>query len=269
MRWRWEPVTLSAVESIYSDELRRRARSRGAIDSTAQGRLEETVELLTLRKVAGACAVIYTIIIVATLILAATVDLLDAEDAVEFLPIMDDEQTAAGLVSWAFVVAPILLAVVGLGLFSALRQSSPTMWIALLTFSGGSLLIVFRGSIFVAATYELAPAYVAASGDAQTTLAAVGDTLFMFAYTADIIGAALIGGIGVPLFSWAILRTKITSKWIAWLGFFSAIFGGWLFLFAPLAQAIEDISSIGGITWFIWTIAIGVVLWRTPEADSA
>ena len=202
------------------------------------------------------------------LILAAAIDVLDAEDAAELLPIMEEDQAIAGTVSWLFVLAPILVAVAGLGFFHALRQAGPLMWIALVTFGGGGFLIVYRGSIFVAMTYELAPAYVAASGGTESTLAIVGDTLLMFAYTADFIGAALIAGIGLPLFCFAILRTKIASKWVAWLGFLGAVVGGWLTFLIPVSEVFEGISIIGGLAFLVWMIVMGVVLWRTPEPSA-
>ena len=128
------------------------------------------MERMSLLKVSGACAILYTIVIIVALILASAIDVLDAEGAAELLPIMEEDQTLVAIVAWLFVLAPILVAVAGLGFFHALRQAGPLMWIALVTFSGGGLLIVYRGSVFVAMTYELAPAYVAASEGTRARL---------------------------------------------------------------------------------------------------
>jgi len=227
------------------------------------------MEKVTLLKVGGICAILYTIAIIVALILGSAIGALDAEDAAEVLPIMEEDQVVAATVSWLFVLGPILVAIAGLGFFHRLRQAGPLMWIALVTFSGGGFLIVYRGSIFVAMTYELAPAYVAASGDTERTIAAVGDTLLMFATTADYIGAALVAGIGLPLFSWAILRTNIAPKWVAWLGFFAAAIGGWLTFLRPVTDVIEITELFGGLGYFVWMIVMGVVLWRAPEPVSA
>ena len=223
---------------------------------------------ISLLKVSGICAILYTILIVAVLILGVSIGALEAEDTAEVAPIMVENQVMAAIVSWGFVFAPILLAVAGLGFLYALRHAGPSMWIALLTFSGGGLLIVYRGAIFVAMTYELAPAYVAASGSAQSTLAAVGDTLMMFTIVGDFVGAALVAGIGLPLFSWAILRTKIAPKWVAWLGFIAAIAGGWVTFLRPVSEVFEIIEFIGGIGFFVWMVIMGVVLLRTTEPVS-
>ena len=112
------------------------------------------------------------------------------------------------------------------------------------------------------------PRIVAASEGTASTLAIVGDTLLMFASTADFIGAALVGGIGLPLFSFAILRTKLASKWVAWLGFLGAVVGGWLTFLGPVSEVFEIISTLG-FGFFIWMIVMGVVLWRTPESVNA
>ena len=111
------------------------------------------MERVSLLKVGAVCAILYIIVIVVALILGSAIGALDAEDAAELLPIMEEDQAVAGTVSWLFVLAPILIAVAGLGFFHALRQAGPSMWIALLAFSGGGLLIVYRGSIFVAMTF--------------------------------------------------------------------------------------------------------------------
>ena len=227
------------------------------------------MEKVSLLKVSGICAILYTIVIVVALILGSAIGALDAEDAAELLPIMEEDQGVAGTVSWGFVLAPILIAVAGLGFFHALRQAGSLMWIALLTFSGGGLLIVYRGSLFVAMAYELAPAYVAADAGTQSTLAILGDTLLMFAETADYIGAALVAGIGLPLFCFAILHTKIAPKWVAWLGFFAAVTGGWVTFLSPVSEVFEFIELIGGIGFFVWIVTMGIVLWRAPEPVSA
>ena len=72
-------------------------------------------------------------------------------------------------------------------------------------------------------------------------------------------------GIGVLLFSLAILRTAIAPKWIAWLGFLAALLGGWVTLLGPAAEVFEFIGFIG---FMVWMIAIGVALWRAPEPAS-
>ena len=215
----------------------------------------------------GVCAVLYTIAIIVALVLAGITGLLEDLDAAEALPIMKENRAAAATTAWIFVLAPILLAAAGLGLHQALRQAGSLMWVALLAFSGGGLLIVYRGAIFVAMVHELAPAYVAASEGTQKALATVGDTLLMFAMVADFIGAALVAGIGLPLFCIAILRTAVAPRWVAWLGLFAAIAGGWFTFLRPVSEVFEIIELVGGLGFFVWMVVMGVVLWRAGAQD--
>ena len=79
-------------------------------------------------------------------------------------------------------------------------------------FVGGALLIVYRGAIWLAVASVLAPAYVDAAESTRMTLAIVGATLERFAFVADMVGGVLVAGIGVPLFSLAVLRTGLTPE---------------------------------------------------------
>jgi len=116
--------------------------------------------------------------------------------------------------------------------------------------------------------YKSAPAYVAASVGTQNSLAIVGDTLLMFTLVADFIGAALVAGIGLPLFSIAILRTGVAPRWVAWSGIFAAIARGWITFLRPVSEVFEIIELVGGLGFFVWMVVMGVVLWRAPEPVS-
>ena len=228
------------------------------------------MERVSLLKVGAVCAILYTIVVVGSIIPLAAADLLDAEDAAEILPIMEEDQTLVAAAGWLLVLAPILLAVAGLSFFQALRQAGPLLWVALLSFVGGSLLILSRSFIWLAMTYKLAPAYVDAAEGTKSTLAIVGDTLVSFGFMAELVaGGVLIGGIGVLLFSLAILRTTVAPKWVAWLGFPVALLGGWFTLLGPVAEVFEIIEFIGFLGFWVWMVALGVALWRAPEPVSA
>ena len=228
------------------------------------------MERISLLKVGGVCAILYTIAAIAAIIPIAAADLLDAEDAADILPILAEDQTLAATAGWLFVLAPILLAVAGLSFFQALRQAGPLLWVALLAFVGGSLLILSRSFIWLAMTYKLAPAYLDAAEGTKSTLAIVGDTLVSLGFMAELVaGGVLIGGIGVLLFSLAILRTTVAPKWVAWLGFLVAVLAGWFTLLGPVAEVFEIIELIGTVGFFVWMVALGVALWRAPEPASA
>ena len=222
---------------------------------------------VSLLKVGGICAILYSIVLVVFFILGAANGLLEPLDAAEVLPLLEENQAVAATGGWILVFAPMLIAVAGLGFFQALRQAGPLMWVALVAFSGGGFLIVYRGFIWLAMTYELAPAYVAAAEGTKSTLAIVGNTLISFASMGDSVGAVLIPGIGVLLFSLAILRTTVAPKWLAWPGFLAALAGGWFTFLGPVAPAevFEIISLIGLVAWIVWMVAMGITLLRASE----
>ena len=223
------------------------------------------MERVSLAKVGGACAILYIIALIVAFIALAAADLLEAEDAAEILPIMAEHQNAVAIGGWLFVLAPILLAVAGLSFFYALRQAGSLMWVALLAFSGGALLIVDRAFIWLAMNHKLAPAYADAAEGTGGTLIVVGDTLLSIAFMAEMFVGVLVGGIGILLFSLGVLRTKIAPTWVAWLGFAVAVLGGWVTPLGPVAEVFELMELIGLAGLFVWMGAMGVAVWRAPE----
>ncbi|MFB3050707.1 MAG: DUF4386 family protein, partial [Acidimicrobiia bacterium] len=66
------------------------------------------------------------------------------------------------------------------------------------------------------------------------------------------------------LFSIAILQTGFAPKWVAWLGLIGAL-GHWLALLSQTSEVFELIGIVGEIAFFVWLIAVGVVLLRKSE----
>lgn len=224
------------------------------------------MERMSLLRVGGVCAVSYAIggaVFLALMI--ATPGAMDAEGATEVLPVLAEHPIIAATTAWLLVLLPILLIVAGLSFFQALRQVGSMMWIAVAAFVGGAFLIIYRGFVWVAMSYELAPAFVAASEDTKDALAVVGDTLERFAFMADMVGGVLIVGIGVLLFSLAIPHTSVAPRWVARLGVFVAVAGGWFTLLAPVAEVFELINFVGFVAFWVWMVAMGLAVWRVPE----
>lgn len=227
------------------------------------------MERVSLAKVGGACAILYTIAVIAAVIPLAAADLLEAEDAVDVLPIMAENQTMVTISGWLFVLAPILLAVAGVSFFQALREAGSVMWVALLAFSGGALLVVDRAFIWLALNHKLAPAYADADEATRSMLIVVADTLIWIGFMAELSLGTMIGGIGILLFSLGVLRTKMAPRWVAWLGFAVAVLAGWVTLLGPVAEVFELIELIGLVALIVWMVAMGVAVWRAPEPASA
>ena len=149
-----------------------------------------------------------------------------------------------------------------------MRQAGSVMWVVLLAFSGGALLILDRAFIWLALNYKLAPAYADATEGTRSTLIIVGDTLIWIGFMAEVFVGTMIGGIGILLFSLGVLRTKIAPTWVAWLGFAVAA-TGWTTALGTVAEVFELIELVGLLGFFVWMVAMGVAVWRAPEPASA
>ena len=188
--------------------------------------------------------------------------------ATDILPLMVEHRTTAIIGMWLFVVLPVWLAVAGLGCLAALRPAGYVTWVAALAFIGGSLLALLRNILLLAMIYGLAPAYANAAPGDQAALTVLGDYLLTLGFImGDILGGVLVGGIGVPLFSAAMLRTKLAPRWVAWLGFAVAILGGWGTLLLPLGGLFAIVSFSGVPLFIVWMLALGIELWRAPEPE--
>ena len=225
-----------------------------------------------LASVAGASAVLYTATAAVAIFLFANIGLLDAKNSTDILPIFAEHQTLAIVAGWLLVAAPIFQAVAALGFLEAFRQAGSLIWVATLAFIGGSFLVLVRNIIWLAMSHNLAPAYADATEDVQSILATVGDTLLVLAFIiGDLVGGSvLVGGLGVLLFSAAMLRTKAAPRWVAWLGFVVALTGGLFPLLMPLAEVFGIVAFVVGFPAFlVWMVAAGIILWRLPKSVAA
>ena len=222
------------------------------------------LERIALRKVSGICAILTVVVAIVGFALFASTDLFDPKDAVEALPAIDDDKAIIATSTWLFTLAPILLLGAVPGIFQALRRAGDVMWFAVLASVVGGLLIVPSTFIELALIYEVATPYVEAGPDAGAELLVLGDAMITLSLLFRLIGDAIFTGIGGLLFSIAILRTGFAPKWVAWLGLIGAL-GHWLALLSQTSEVFELIGIVGEIAFFVWLIAVGVVLLRKSE----
>ena len=112
--------------------------------------------------------------------------------------------------------------------------------------------------------YEVATPYVEAGPDAGAELLVLGDALFTMSLATRVLGDVIFTGVGVLLFSLAILKTGFAPKWVGWLGLIGAL-GHWFALLSQTSEVFELIWFVGEIAFFLWLIAVGVVLLRKSE----
>ncbi len=226
------------------------------------------LDRVTLTKVSGVCAILVAVTGIAGFVLFGVADGLtdglDSDDAVDFLPAFDDEKVIVGVALWLFTLAPLLYLGAVLGIFQALRKAGDVMWIAVVASVVGAETLIASGIIGLAAVYEVATPYVDAGASSRADLAVLGDALFTGSLITELLGGVIVVGIGVLLFSLAILKTGFAPKWVAWLGFIAALLA-WLGLLTPTWDVFEDISVIGTIVFFVWLAILGVVLLREQE----
>ena len=149
---------------------------------------------------------------------------------------------------WFDTLAVVLIMPAALGFYRALRQAGRLPLIAVVATLTGGIFLVFHGFINLGIAYELVPGTDALS---QT------DRL------ATYVGAVLVFFIGVPLFSFAILRTSVVPKWIGWLGVIAAL-GFYLQALLPLVFSMATPWFLSRV-FLVWLVAMGVVLLRLKE----
>lgn len=175
------------------------------------------------------------------------------------LAVAADARFLAG--GWLLILMGYLVMVAFVGFYFALRQAGPALILAPVLGIAGMVLVQVSHLIPIGMASELAPAYDASGAD-HVTLAAVSDTLAATAMVVNTAGDALVWGVAVPMFAWAVLATRALPRWIAWLGFVVAVCGGWLGLFSAASSVIEGLSTIGFLGFFIFMLCMGVALLR-------
>ena len=152
---------------------------------------------------------------------------------------------------WFDTLAVVLIMPAALGFYRALRQAGRLPLIAVVATLTGGIFLVFHGFINLGIAYELVPGTDALS---QTDRLAAG------------VGGVLIVGVGVLLFSFAILRTSVVPKWIGWLGLI--VVAAQVALLTVLSGVFESIRPpwlLANGTFLVWLVAMGVVLLRLKE----
>ncbi len=151
---------------------------------------------------------------------------------------------------WFDVLFLVLLMPAALGFYQALHEAGAVLRIAVAAFVAGIIFILFHEFIRLGISYELVP-----------------NTLGQTGWLAAGVGFVLIFGIGVLLFSFAILRTSVVPKWIGWLGLIDV--AAHVALVTVLSGVFDNrirppwLLATG--TFMGWVLAMGVVLLRLKE----
>lgn len=187
-----------------------------------------------------------------------------------YLTIINDNPMANMLAPLLNASAYLLLLVFMVALYQLFRGEGGLMRLALITGSVGLLFLVVA-MILSFSEVELAAQYVAADRATQSAVAAMAETELRIQSLVDLMGSLLAWGVGGLLFSLAILRTSILSRW---LGYGGLVYAAVFWVTAVEVAAIPGQTARDSIIFFLgwwfgilWIIAMGVSLVRLDESS--
>lgn len=163
--------------------------------------------------------------------------------------------------AWLLILMGFLTMVAFVGFYDQLRAAGEVLVLAPILGLAGMTLVQVSHLIPIGMAYELAPAYVRGGPD-QGALVAVSDTLAAICLVVNASGDALVWGVAVPLYAWAILTTRALPRWVGWLGMVVAVLAGWLGLLAPASSVVSAVSNVGFIAFFVFMLSMGVTILR-------
>lgn len=233
--------------------------------------IASSVKSLNLTTAGAACAVLTTVSFVVGIALMASsgVQVLIPETGKNGLDWIRDVNDAGGLFfagGWLVIIGGIFGLVAFIGFYEALRGAHPLMILAPILGAVGMIFVTISHFIPLALAYEFVPGYVDESAVAQASLQVNFDTWAATSLVANYIGDALVWGVVLPLYAWAVLKTKAVRRWIGWVGLVSGGVAGWLGLLSPASSVIDDVTFIGFVGFFVFMAAMGVALLRQPRA---
>jgi hypothetical protein len=226
---------------------------------------------LSLTTIGAVCGILTTAFFVLGIVLVVSsgVQVLIPETGKESLEWIADVDDASGLFfagAWLVVVGGLVGLVALIGFYDALRNAGPVMILGPILGAIGLTLVTISHVIPIAMAYELVPGYISADPATQASLEVTTNTLASLCLATNYVGNALGWGIVVPLYGYAILKTRAVPRWIGWLAFVVAIFAGWLGLLGPAVSFIEGLSVIGFLGFFVFMASMGIALLRRSRS---
>lgn len=189
-----------------------------------------------------------------------------------YLTIINDNPAANTLSGSLQASAYLLLLVFMVTLYQLFGGGGAIMRLALIAGSFG-LLFLTASRILSITEVELAAQYVATDGATRAAVAAMTETLLRMKAVLDLFGNVLAWGIGGLLFSLAIVRTSVLSKWF---GYGGLVYGAAIWLASIEVVITPGVSSRDSIVfviavWYgiLWVFVMGVALLRVDEASVA
>ena len=225
---------------------------------------------MTVTRIGAWCAIGLVVAFVAgiALMAASGVQVLIPEtgkDGLDWIADVDDASGAFFVGAWLTIVGGILGLVGLIGFYEALRRVGGWLLLAPILGAVGLVLVTISHLLPIALAYEMVPDFKATDANTFDTFASLAQVLN---YTGDVV----LWGVVVPMYALAVLRTAVIPRWIGWLGIFVWVFAGIGEILGPASSAIEGISFLGFVGFFVWMAAMGISLLRrepVPHAAAA
>jgi len=222
---------------------------------------------LRLSTIGGVCAILTTASFVTGAVLLGSSggpDLIPqtGADGLEWIADVDGAGDGFFAGAWLIILTTLVAIVALVGFYDALREAGPVMMLAPIVGVVGLTVVTISHLVPMALAYEFVPGYVAANATAKESLGVTFDTLANLSQILNYTGNFLGWGVAIPLYALAILKTSVVPRWIGWLGLVVGFLAGWLALFGPASSAIEGISFIGFVAFFVFMLSMGIALLR-------
>jgi hypothetical protein len=218
---------------------------------------------VSLTRIGAWCAIGLVVAFVAgiALMAASGVQVLIPEtgkDGLDWIADVDDASGAFFAGAWLVIVGGALGLVGLIGFYDYLRRAGDWLLLAPILGVFSLTLVTISHLLPIAMAYELVPDFRAADASTFDTLASLA---LVLNYTGDV----LLWGVVVPMYALAVLKTGLVRRWIGWLALGVWVFAGIGDALSPLSGAIEGLTFIGFVGFFVWMSAMGVSLLRASE----
>lgn len=244
-------------------------RPLGGVVDFAGERRDDRAKVWNLRlsTVGAVCAILTTVSFVTGAVLLGSSggpDLIPetGADGLEWIADVDGAGDGFFAGAWLIILVTLVGIVALVGFYDALKEAGAVMVLAPIVGAVGLSVVTISHLIPIALAYEFVPAYVGAGETVEASLAVTFDTLASLSQILNYVGNFLGWGVAVPLYALAILKTSVVPRWIGWLGLVVAFFAGWLALLAPASSAIEGITIVGFLAFFVFMVSMGIALLR-------
>lgn len=145
-------------------------------------------------------------------------------------------------------------------LYQLLREAGSAVRLALVTGMLGLVLVAVSGTLSLGVA-ELASRSVAVDGPSRSAVVAAAASLEQVRQAVALLGTVLAWGVGGAIFSAAILRTSVVSRWLGWGGLVAALLM-WLGAFQLVVPVFESVLLLGLLVGAVWLLALAITLVR-------